>query len=298
MAGQSDDMLLAVCNAPMKPDRDEANPSWHIFDSSWTGIPQAAKGLIMEHSPVLLAATGETGQASFGHVKRLAAGIALVMAAPLSVASWVLVPHSMVQGDEFVSEIALMSSERMWASMVTGALFFPFAIIAVLGLLHLMAGRTLVGLVGAGLAVVGLSLNLAAIGAAGTLAEAVYAGHDRTETASLVELTMGGTTGAIAGLGVLLGTVGTTLLGIGLYKVRAMPRLLALLLAIYGPLQAVGFGTEFVPLITLSYAVMALAMIPIGLLIMLGSVANWNDPPSYGGFNKKHASRGEGVSTV
>jgi hypothetical protein len=246
----------------------------------------------MEQSPVLLAATDESRTTACAQVQRLTSGVALIMAAPLSVASWALVPHSMVQGDAFVAEIALMSSERMWASMVTGALFFPFAILAVLGLSHLMKGRTLVGLLGAGLAVVGLSLNLAAVGAAGTLAEAVYAGNDRSETARLVELTMGGTTGAIAGIGVLLGTVGTTMLGVGLYKVRAVPRLLAVLLAIYGPLQAIGFGSEFILFITLSYGVMALAMIPIGLLIIRGTVADWNDPPVYAGVNNKHGTTG------
>jgi hypothetical protein len=33
-----DDKMLVVFNARMKPDREEANPSWHIVDSSWTGI--------------------------------------------------------------------------------------------------------------------------------------------------------------------------------------------------------------------------------------------------------------------
>jgi hypothetical protein len=218
-------------------------------------------------------------------VQRVAVGGALIVAAPLSVASWILVPESMVEGEEFVSNIASMSSGRVWASMVTGALFFPLAIVAVVGLFHLMNGRkNLVGVVGAGLAVVGLSLNVVAIGAAGTLAEAVYAGNDQTETASLVDVTMSGMTGTIALGGVLLGTVGTMLLGIGLYRSRAVPRLWAVLLATYGPLQAIGFGAEFIPFITLSYAVMALAMVPIGLLLIRGTDDGWDTPPSYEGF--------------
>jgi hypothetical protein len=230
---------------------------------------------------------------SCSKVQRLTVGAALLVAAPLSVASWVLVPESMVEGEEFVSNIASVPTGRAWASMVTGALFFPLAILAVMGLFHLMKGRkNLAGLIGVGLAVVGLSLNVVAIGAAGTLAEAVYAGNDEAETARLVDITMGGATGAIALSGVLLGTVGTTLLGIGLYRIRAVPRLWAVLLAVYGPLQAIGFGSEFVPFITLSYAVMGLAMIPIGLLILRGTEHEWNDPPSYEGFQKATIEEG------
>jgi hypothetical protein len=221
------------------------------------------------------------------HLQRMTSGIALILAAPFSVASWMLVPHSMVQGDAFVAEIALMASWRMWASMVTGALFFPLAIVAVAGLFHMLRlNRSLIGSLGALLAVFGLSLNVAAIGAAGTLAEAVYAGNDRSQTARLVELTMGGTTGVIAGAGVLLGTVGTVLLGIGLYRVRVVPQLWAVLLAIYGPLQGIGFASESIVIITLSYAVMALAMIPIGYLLIRGSAADWNAPPTYTGFSR------------
>jgi hypothetical protein len=220
-------------------------------------------------------------------MQRLLSGVALILAAPFSVASWILVPHSMVQGDTFVAEIALMSSGRMWASMITGALFFPLAIMAVAGLFHLLKLRhSFVGAVGATLAVFGFSLNVAAIGAAGTLAEAVYAGNDGAETARLVEMTMGGTTGAIAGVGVLFGTLGTILLGVGLYRVRAVPRLWAALLAIYGPLQAIGFGSESVAFITLSYAVMALAMIPIGYQLLRANGADWSAPPTYLSFSR------------
>jgi hypothetical protein len=215
-------------------------------------------------------------------MQRLAAGVALILAAPLSVASWVLVPESMVEGEEFVSNIASMSSGRVWASMVTGALFFPFAILAVVGLFQLMRGReNLMGVIGTGLALVGLSLNVVAIGAAGTLAEAVYAGHDQAETARLVDVTMSGATGVIALSGVLLGTAGTTVLGFGLYRSRVVPRLCAVLLAVYGPLQAIGFVAELVPVITLSYAVMALAMVPVGLMLVRGAGHGWGDPPRY-----------------
>jgi hypothetical protein len=232
-------------------------------------------------------------------VQRLTAGVALVGAAPLSVASWMLLPESMVEGENFVANIASASTGRAWASMVTGALFFPMAILAVMGLSHLMKGReNLVGVVGAGLAVVGLSLNVVAIGAAGTLAEAVYAGNNQAETARLVDITMSGATGTIALCGVLLGTVGTLLLGIGLYRSRAVPRLWAVLLAIYGPIQLVGFGAELIPFITLSYAVMALAMIPIGLQVIGGTDDGWDTPPSYDGFRTATIGQGDRPSSV
>lgn len=211
--------------------------------------------------------------------RKVVSGMALLLAAPLSMVSWVLVPTSMVEGSTFVTEIASTDSGRSWVSMVTGVMFFPVAIVAVLGLLHLLTGRErLVGTLGGGLAIVGLSLNVVAFGAAGTLTQAVYSGVDPTVTANLVEDTMTGPTGVVALMGVLLGILGTTLLGIALYRGRVVPRVWALMLVAYGPLQLAGFGGEVIAVITLSYAVMAAGMIPIGIHLLRESLDEWRHP--------------------
>jgi hypothetical protein len=216
-------------------------------------------------------------------IRKIAMGVALLAAAPLSVLSWVLIPASMVEGSEFVAEMERISSGRTLAAMLSGVAFFPLAVLGVLGLMHLLKSRaTLLGTIGGGLAIVGLTLNTAAFGAAGTLIEAIHSGVDPAVTAPLVEDTMGGVTGMVALVGVLLAAAGTTLLGIALYRARRLPRLPAVLLAIYGPLQVVGFGGEIIVLITLSYATMALAFMPAGLVILRQSVEEWSRPPAFG----------------
>lgn len=215
-------------------------------------------------------------------VRKAVAGLALLLAAPLSVVSWVLVPTSMVEGTTFVSELASTDTGQAWVSMVTGVLFFPVVILGVLGLLHLQTGRErLLGTVGAGVAIVGLTLNVVALGAAGTLAEAVYTDVDPTVVAGLVEDTMSGVTGGLGLIGVALGTIGMTLLGISLYRARALPRLWALMLVLYGPVQFVGFGAEVVALITLSYVVMALATIPVGIHFLREPLDEWRHPATF-----------------
>lgn len=216
-------------------------------------------------------------------IRKIAAGVALLAAAPLSVLSWVLIPASMVEGSEFVAEMERISSGRTLAAMLSGVAFFPLAVLGVLGLMHLLTSRaTALGTIGGGLAIVGLTLNTAAFGAAGTLIEAIHGGVDPAVTAPLVEDTMGGVTGLVALVGVLLAAAGTTLLGIVLYRSRRLPRLPAALLAVYGPLQVVGFAGEIIVVITLSYATMALAFMPAGLVMLRQSVEEWQTPPTFG----------------
>lgn len=205
-------------------------------------------------------------------LRTAAFGWALVIAAPLSVASWLLVPTSMVEGTEFVDELAATSTGRATASLLTGTFFFPAAIIGVLGLTHLLGRRPgRAATLGGGLAITGLALNVIAFGAAGTLAEAVWSDIDGAATAELVETTMTGPVGMLALFGVLLAAVGTTVLGVCLYRAHAVPGPYAVLLAVYGPLQAAGFGSEIIAVIVASYVVMALALIPIGVGFLNGS---------------------------
>lgn len=220
-------------------------------------------------------------------------GASLILAPVFSVVSWVLVPTSMVQGEAFVSDIAATDTGRAAISQVAGTLFFPLAIIAILGLTHLLKGcEGLVGTTGAGLAIVGLTLNTVAMGAVGTLAEAVYSGVDPQVAAALVEDTTGGLTGLLALSGVVLAAVGTTMLGIALYRARTVPRASAVLLMVYGPLQAVAFGIEDIALITVSYAVMASAFAPIGWSIARSTVDGWRRPPTLVGSHEGGPDRG------
>jgi hypothetical protein len=230
-------------------------------------------------------------------VRKVAVGGALVVAAPLSLLSWLLVPASMVDGDEFVAEIVSIGTGTLIASLVTGALFFPFAVIGVMGLMHLLQGRpSLIGTIGGGLAVFGLTLNATALGAAGTLAEAARSDLAASESAGLVETTMGGATGVLILAGPLVAAVGTSLLGYALYAARTVPRASAVLLAIYGPLQVVGFASEAIPVITASYAVMALALIPVGIMLAGETTEDWEAPPTFEGFHRARGDAGTAVT--
>jgi hypothetical protein len=215
------------------------------------------------------------GHESETRLRMTAFGVTLIVAAPLSAVSWLLVPTSMVKGAEFVEELASTPTGRATASLVTGTLFFPAAIIAMLGLMHLLGDRpSRVATIGSGLAITGLAINVIAFGAAGTLAEAVWSGMDSAAAAELVETTMNGAVGLLALVGVLLAAVGTTVIGICLYRARAVSRLSGVLLVVYGPLQTLGFASEIVAVITASYVVMALAFIPIGVAFMTGSTGH------------------------
>lgn len=218
-------------------------------------------------------------------LRRTAVGVALVLAAPLSVVSWVLVPVSMVEGMEFVDGILSRSRGVMVTSLVTGVVFFPLAVIGIMGLMHLLKGKpSVVGTLGGGMAIAGLTLNTVALGAAGTLAEVALSDVAPSQSAALVEATMRGPTGILMLFGPLIAAIGTTMLASRLFVARTIPRLCAVSLAIYGPLQAVGFATEIIAIITASYAVMMLAFTPVGLLLITGTGREWENPPTFQGW--------------
>lgn len=213
-------------------------------------------------------------------LRKAAFGVALVTAAPLYLTAWLLVSNMMTDAEEFVAELTPMSAGRVSASIVTGALFYPFAVIAVLGLMHLLRERTsLIRTIGGGLTLAGLALGAAAAGAFGALAEAARAGIDPVASAQVVDATLGGVTMILMIAGTLLPAIGTTLLGFALYAARSVPRASAVLLAAYGPLQLVGFGANMRVVIILSFVALALALIPAGVQTLRTPADEWETPP-------------------
>ncbi len=216
-------------------------------------------------------------------LRKAAIGAALVLAAPVYLAAWLLVSNMMTDAEEFVAELAPMSAGRVTGSIVTGALFYPLAVIAVLGLMHLLRERTsLVRTVGGGLTIAGLALGAVAAGAFGVLAEAARAGIDAAASVRVVDATLNGVTMTLMLAGTLVPAIGTTMLGFALYAARTVPRASALLLVIYGPLQLVGFAANLRMVIILSFAALALALIPVGIQTLRTPADEWDSPPVQG----------------
>ncbi len=213
-------------------------------------------------------------------LRKAAIGAALVLAAPVYLAAWLLVSNMMTDAADFVAELAPMSAGRVTGSIVAGALFYPLAVIAVLGLMHLLRERTsLVRTVGGGLTIAGLALGAVAAGAFGALAEAARAGIDPVASARAVDATLSGSTFVLMLAGTLVPAIGTTMLGFALYAARTVPRASAVLLAGYGPLQIAGFATDQRIVIILSFVALSLALIPIGIQTLRTPAEEWDRPP-------------------
>lgn len=225
-------------------------------------------------------------------LRKFVVGAALMATAPLGFASWVFAPTSMNEGAEFVRQMADVNETSAAIAFWSGAIFFPVAVIAVMGLMHLLRRQdSKAGTIGGGLAITGLVLNVTAFGAALVLMEVVYADFTTAQKTAIVDLTIGSPGWFVPLAGVLLGAVGLLVLGAVLYRAETIPRASAIALMAYGPLQLVGFGGEIIPFIVLSYVAMAVAFVPIGYTMFGETEEMWEQPPTFHGFRPAGAVR-------
>lgn len=224
-------------------------------------------------------------------VRRWAVGTAMVLAGPVMLASYVLWPSMLVDGAQFVEETIAYGRARTTWSLILGALYFAVAVVAVMGLVHLLRDRrTVASSVGGGAAIVGLVLNGAAIGIAVAFLEIALADMSMAQKVALLDATMASGSIVVLYAGPLLLSVGTVVLGTALYRARTVPKTSAVLFGVYGPMLLVGYGAAIISVVIAGFAALAVALIPIGIAVLTETEAEWEHPPVFHGFTPGHAS--------
>jgi hypothetical protein len=202
----------------------------------------------------------------------LATGVAMIIAGPAMLVAYFTWPSMMADGAGFVT--STVETGHGWAttSLIFSAVYFAAAVIAVIGLLHVLREQTsTVGDVGVGLTITGLVLTAASTGMANALVEVSFADIGSSEKAAIVDATMGSLTTVVLYAGPLLTALGTAGLGYALYAAGTIHKVFAVLLGSYGTLLLVGYATATRLVVIAGFAVLTISLIPVGFTLMARS---------------------------
>ncbi len=150
---------------------------------------------------------------------------------------------------------------------------------AFVGAVHVLRTRApLLGYLGGGLAIVGFVSLLGVIALDGVALEMVGHGTSQADMAAVLDRAMNQDPIVIT-MTMLFVTghiVGTTLLGIGLYRARIVPVWAAAAVAVSQPLHFVAHGIENKPLDVLAFALFAAGLATLGVRLLRMQDAEWD----------------------
>jgi hypothetical protein len=225
-------------------------------------------------------------------VRRVSAGMAMLLAGPLMLVSYLLWPAMLTDVEMFVADTVAVGRGAATASNLLGGLYFPAMVIAVMGLVHqLRDQRSALGDAAGGLAIVGLVFTTASLGLATVFLEVSFAEISLADKVAVIEASMSSGSVALLYAGPGLLAVGSALLGSALYRSSTIPRPSAVLFGLYGSMLAVGYATSSLWLVVAGFAAMTVALAPVGLVLLTESEAEWEHPPAFDGYRLQPSSR-------
>ena len=216
--------------------------------------------------------------------RRLAAGVAMIAAAPVIFASVAIKP----QADEGSSSdllAAVAANAAAWeASLVLALVAIVLLIPATLGLMRVaQMGSTLLALIGGSLALVGWVAFMGQEAVGAVILAMAHATGDRAAMVALNDqLGNSNTLTAILVVFILGHVVGITVLGIALARSRVSPAWIGIVLAVSGPLHFVANASGIRPLDLGAFFLLVLGYGATGVIVLRLADQRWEvaPPPS------------------
>jgi hypothetical protein len=225
-------------------------------------------------------------------VRKISAGIALMVTPALALAAWLLWPVTPRDGANFVEDTARYGDVRVAVSICLGAATLAVGVVAIFALIHILREkRGLLGLFGGGLAIMGSVLLTTQIGVAIAGREIVTSGIPQPNQEFIVQRFFDADMLILLYIAGAMLTAGLLLLAANLLIARAVPWPVASLVAVFALTQAVGYAAFNAPTILASTIVMFLAFVPIGMKVLTESEEEWEHPPTFIGFRPENGHR-------
>lgn len=213
--------------------------------------------------------------------RRLFAGTCLI-AAPLLAGIAAIVAPQLASGTTDRLEAIAAAPGRLDTALVIGMIALALAAFAALGLGHLLREeQPWLGQLGTLLAVTGIVVSGVLVGAM-TMASAV-AETDVAVAATAWDTATSGATIVVAVAGMVVAGVGALLLAAGLWLAHTAPRVTAAGLALGTIVLAIGVLAASTPWLVVGYAVLFLALAPLGYELIAEPDEAWEHPAHFEG---------------
>ena len=218
------------------------------------------------------------------HFRKTVAGAAMIGAPLFALIAYVVIPKLHTDEGAQLGSIAA-HADRWMASVMFSALAIVCAMLATLGLMHMLRERQVtLGHVGGGLAMVGLLAFVGIVAMELVLWQLLREG----DTATAVTLLQGLNESA----GILIPfalmsfgfAIGMALLAVGLYRARAVQSWMAVCVGVGAILVGFAFGTALNWLAIVAAAFLVVGLGTIGRMVLRETDEAWEHTPEYEGF--------------
>jgi hypothetical protein len=217
------------------------------------------------------------------HFRKMVAGVCMVVGPLFALASFVVSPALHTGARAQLNSVAA-HQDRFLLSELFGLVAVALVIVATLGLMHMLRERGVTyGHVGGGLALIGLVLAMASVGATAVMWQMVKDGVQASDVSAVHGFTHA--TGTMIPMLVLplLSAVGYVVLAAGLWRVRAIDWWMAMFIAVgavainvSGPVASVAVGIA-------GSAIFLVGLGTIGTIVLRETDADWEHTPEYHG---------------
>jgi hypothetical protein len=223
------------------------------------------------------------------HFRKIMAGGAMVLSPILAAIAWLMWPTLTKDATTFIAETVDIGRTRVvWANVLTGV-SIALAVVAIMGLVHLLHDRRgALGSAGGGLAIMGLVLVAASCGLGLAMGEIAFSDLVSFQKETLFDALITGPGYVLVAVGSIAMTLGLIGLATALATARVVPQPSAYLLAVFGIVQIVGFALYSGPVVIASFVVLAAALIPVGLEVLMETDEAWEHPVRFRGFGMAH----------
>jgi hypothetical protein len=218
------------------------------------------------------------------HFRKLAAGLALVATPLLATASWILWPVASDTASAIVADVLDYSRARVLTAIVLGVAAIAIGIVAVIALVHMLHERKrVVGLIGGGVGIIGLSLFAVQAGMGIASFEISRGAFPTGNKEFLVQMLLDSDLAVLGYVGGAMMALGFVLVAVNLFAARTVPVPSSVLFAAFAVTQLVGYVVSERWTLLASYICLCAALIPVGVEVLVESDESWEHPPTYEG---------------
>lgn len=222
------------------------------------------------------------------HLRKQVGGVALIATPLLGLIAAIAAPRLDSDEGTWLENIADATGRASFATIVN-ALSIATAVFAVLALAHLLRERqTAFGQVGGALALVGMVFTAMFLGMEAMTNEVAQSGIDPRLASELVKDTATNPVAVVAWAGSVIFAVGLVVLAIGLFRAEAASVYTTVGLGLFAIGMVVAYAAFSSPLLVASFAVLTVALVPLGWQVLRETDEAWEHTPMFRGL-RPHA---------